>query len=257
MMDESFSYSDLVSYWECPRKLSYRKAGWRLPNPNFPILRGTYTHKGVAAKWSGEDPGAAIDEACADTLELLISSHIDDATPVQQAADDAKLFVSRYFNGKGKDIKPISVEESLYYIEGKYKLRGTPDCVGYLDGQLTVFDVKTGRDPNIRYLSHTGQADWYAYLWGVNHGELPALVSYEIISPNYITRHTRPPRVSQAQYFEEAMKNVALWDNEHLRQTPNYTYQCARCPYLPACHTLDEGGDEEEILLSKFYLEVQ
>ena len=142
-------------------------------------------------------------------------------------------------------------------VEGKYKLRGTPDCVGYLDGRLTVFDVKTGRDPNIRYLSHTGQADWYAYLWGVNHGELPALVSYEIISPNYINRHTRPPRVSQAQYFEEAMKNVALWDNEHLHQTPNYTYQCARCPYLQACHTLDEGGDEEEILLSKFYLEVQ
>ena len=60
----------------------------------------------------------------------------------EQISQAENSFLSWLEWGKGKDIKPILLETPL--VSEQYQYGGTPDFLGYLDGDIVLMDYKTG-----------------------------------------------------------------------------------------------------------------
>lgn len=73
----------------------------------------------------------------------------------------------RWFDGT--DFSPLAVEEHM--VSERHGFGGTPDCVAYLNGELSIFDIKTSAGI---YPDHLIQiCGGYSLLWEELHPDAP------------------------------------------------------------------------------------
>ena len=254
-----FHYSNLLTYWECPRKWHYQREGWQPYQLPDPMLRGLLADRGVAAAWRGEDIRGAIAAEVAVHLATVDSARLDNAATskdtIRNLGREAITMAQRYMEMLGRDLKPILVGTSVTKESAAGPILGTPDCVARHKRQRVLVELKTGHDPNPRMYSMTGQADFYAYLLGDI-----ALIYYDLISPTSVMRYQRPPRLDRGQYLFQQLEKLALhaiaasrFKEQAAVDQPRYGWWCARCPFLEACQARDDGADEEEVLLTTMW----
>jgi len=69
----STSYSDLSTYWSCPRLFGFKKLGYIPPTVSEPLATGSLTHIGIAAHFRGQDASAALNAALEDNYTAGVS----------------------------------------------------------------------------------------------------------------------------------------------------------------------------------------
>jgi len=244
-------YSALSTYWECPRRWWYEAQGWRpylLPDP---MLRGYLVDQGVAAAWRGGDLRGAITEKVVEQLDTLATARLkaEEAQRIKAVGQEALSMAQRYMQVLGKEVQPLLVGVGI----NLGLVTGTPDCVAMHKGERVLIELKTGQDPNPRMYSMTGQADFYAYLLGDIK-----LVYYDMVSPTSVNRYQRPPREDRGKYLFDTLTTFAMNLEAGAlltKEQPRYGWWCARCPFLEACQTHDDWGDDEEVLLCTMWRE--
>lgn len=85
---------------------------------------------------------------------------------------------------KRHDYKPIETEISL--ISEEHQFGGTIDCIGMIDGKLSIMDLKTGKEV---YEDHVIQIKAYERLWCENFPDHPIVGGYHIIRTGKETRN--------------------------------------------------------------------
>lgn len=89
----------------------------------------------------------------------LKDEEVDTDDYTQKQIDQAEnSYISWLEWRKGKDIKPLLIEEEL--VSEAHKYGGTPDLLAYIDGALVLSDYKTGGI----YIEHVLQGAAYANL---------------------------------------------------------------------------------------------
>lgn len=256
---EPFHYSDLLTYWECPRKWYYQREGWQPYTLPDAMLRGLLVDKGVAAAWRGEDMRLSIAQEIKVHLDTITSAQLDPSgvDTIRSIGREALSMAQQYMHVQGKDLQPLLIGTSISKASAAGPILGTPDCVAMHKGRRVLVELKTGHDPNPRQYSMTGQADFYAYLLGDIE-----LIYYDLVSPSSIMRHQRPPRMDRGKYLFQRLERLALHAQAATRfkeqaavNSPRYGWWCPRCPFMEACQTRDDGGDDEEVLLTTMWQE--
>lgn len=258
MTMHTMHYSDLITYWECPRRWWWEHQGWRPYRLPDAMLRGHLVDQGVAASWRGEDARVAVAMAVHDHILSCEGEHNDTVdihiATVRDLGKEALDMVARYMQHLGNTITPLLIGTTVTKITEDGAIAGTPDCVALDGNQRVLVELKTGHEPNPQMYSTTGQADYYAYLLGNID-----VIYYDLVGEKSILRYQRPPRLDRGAYlaretqtlqahfaFPGVAKLITL-------DQPKYTWRCGQCPFLQACQTRDDGGDEEEVLLSTMW----
>lgn len=233
-MIETYTWSDLQAYWQCPRAWAYRRLGFAVP-PSSAMLRGTIVHAALAAFWSGKSECEAM---------------VDIEAP-QELLLEASRLVDRYLQKYGKTAWDVEAVEKLFIDSSG--VGGHPDLVANwpLRGRI-VIDYKTSDHPDIDYLSASPQTDYYAVLIEAVTGKQVDFVFIDIISPEYITRIERKPRKDRGALMLYRLRELAGIELRDALDDPHFTYDCRRCPYLRACKAREEGGDDRAILEHNF-----
>lgn len=98
-------------------------------------------------------------------------------------------------------------------VSPKLKLAGTPDCIGYLDGKLTIIDWKTGK--NI-YYDALIQLAFYAIMFEEEFDikiEQIVLVNASLESPFKVYSTLKVAHLKQmARYVYKLYKSMAIYD---------------------------------------------
>ncbi len=250
-------WTELQTFWECPRAASYQFFGWRSPTAPHNMLRGLFAHAGVAAYWQGQNVQEAVGAAMLAHLEGVSGQGWADAAG--KAAREALEMVGRYAGQSHKDLVVEVVETPLVVPLGEGQdVHGTPDIVGTFKGQAIIVDLKTTDAPNIEALTHSGQLDYYAALWAMQGHPAVELVGWHILTPEMQTSLWRTPRPEVGKYIREWAETLARTSRATILDMwplmPQYTRRCFSCPYLSPCKTLDEGGDDQVVLNADFIL---
>ena len=260
MTTESLHYSSLLSYWECPREWHYQQQGWQPYQLPDPMLRGLLVDRGVAAAWRGEDIRTAIALEVGTHLAVVDSGKLGDALArkdkIRSLGKEAITMAQRYMEQLGKELQPILVGISVTKTSVAGPVAGTPDCVALHKDRRILVELKTGHDPNPTMYSMTGQADFYAYILGDIQ-----LIYYDLVSPTSVMRYQRPPRLDRGEYLFHTLERLALQARASIRfndtslsvDAPRYGWWCIKCPFLHPCQTRDDGGDDEEVLLTTMW----
>lgn len=100
-----------------------------------------------------------------------------------------------------------AIETELSLISEKHQFGGTLDCIAMINDELSILDVKTGKDI---YASQVVQITAYAHLWHENFPEHPLTGGYNII-------RTGKEMVSFVHYYYQEFPKA--WDVFlHLRE---------------------------------------
>ena len=219
---------------------------------NPAVLRGSYVHLALHAHWTGGDPAIAIAKAVLDLQSTLTTMRMEwpEKRTLQSIAGEALELSNRYLAHLGQELNVRLSEHNL--VVGN--VAGHPDAIADYQEQLVLVELKTSDYPNLQGLDHTGQADYYSWLWWMQTGSKIKLVLLDIISPEYITRLVRPPRMDKGAYIGMSVGKLERLerDMDAVMAWPHYGYWCNRCPFLKACNVRDAGGDDQEILLQEF-----
>lgn len=250
------TYRHIVAFWTCPRRLAYMLDGWENPEKPAPMMRGRYTHTGLAAHFRGQKPSAAVATALASEVDLLYpmtgEARARQYRLLQDAAAGAMELLERYISQYGSTLVPLFIEETIAVERDGRRFGGTPDLVALLDDALVVVEFKTGSTVHLDTLDTTGQGDYYCWLLEQVKGKAPSLLVLDVISPDYIVRHTRPPRLDQGRYIATWLQHLGTQMGPHLYNLPSYTFACATCPFRIPCKVRDQGGADIDILASQF-----
>ena len=249
------TYTDLTLYWQCPRRWGYHKQGWREVMTNPVVLRGSYVHLALHTHWTGGDPAVAVAKAVLDLQSTLTTMRMEwpEKRTLQSIAAEALDLTGRYLNHLGQELHVRLSEHNLVVGD----VGGHPDAIADYQEKLCLIELKTSDYLNLRGLDHTGQADYYAWLWWMQTGSHVALLLLDIISPEYITRLVRPPRLDKGAYMGLSIGKLTSWEGklDTVMEQPRYGFWCNRCPFLKACNIRDAGGDDQEVLMQDFLRE--
>lgn len=255
-----FSYSDLVEYWRCPRRFGYKAIGFKHIEVNETLIRGQLFHYGIAAYHRGEVTMPLslqpilnrMVDTIKDETEYVGANKLDEVKNVlEKALSEALTMLQRYLQYHAKTWMPLEVEERLYFGSAA----GTPDLIALQDKQLWLVDFKTtGRDaPDLRTYELSGQVDYYAYLYAAAKGRPISIVQYEVITPENVMSHQRPPRPERGRYMLTQVQLLALQSSTGLLNTPHFSWDCTRCPFFRPCMAREQGASDLDILLGGEY----
>lgn len=254
-MSELYTYSDVVQFWECPRQWAYRREGWQPLVWSKGMLRGHLIHRGIAAGLLGLNVQQAMKDAAEDyrdgiaTIRVPLTKELEE---VPKALQEAQDLTARYLRMHGLEFQPLYVEERLVVPPGH--IGGTPDAVVLHKDRVCILELKTGASPDMRALDHTGQPDYYAWVWGQLHPDRPiSYVLIDVITTEGIFRIERPPRIKAGEYIGKAAQNFQLRRTKDALETPHYGFWCRYCPFLLACSMRDTGGDDQTVLSELCY----
>ena len=247
---EVYTWSDLTSYWDCPRAWSYGRLGFRPAQMNDAIVRGSLVHAGIRAHWLQlpirDALAAAVQEGQEEQAKRLLPESLD--------------LINRYIAKYGQDIVPVAVDRLYLWpylvpVPALPVAGGHPDLVGFANGKLVIAEHKTAGNPDLPFLDHMQQVDWYALLVAEATQMTPQLVYIDVISPDYITRIERPPKLAQAQYVWYRLQELMTVSLKDARAEPHYGYHCRSCWFFKPCQTLDRGLSDRGILDSLFVVQ--
>lgn len=242
-----YTWSDLMAFWECPRAWSYGRMGFRPLEINDAMLNGSLVHAGIKAHWQRapirETMDAAVPEGAEEQAKRLLPQSLD--------------LVQRYIQKYGDSITPDSVDKLYTWRSGPegQRVGGHPDLVGWSAGKFIVAEHKTTTVPNLVFLDHLQQVDFYALLVANATGATPALVFIDVLSPEYITRIERPPRLEEAAYIFYQLNELMRWQPKEARLQPHYGYRCRTCWFFKPCHALDSGLNDRDVLDEHFLIQ--
>ena len=247
----STSYSDLSTYWSCPRLFGFKKLGYIPPTVSEPLATGSLTHIGIAAHFRGQDA----QQAMSDTLQENYSAGISKLSGAERyeyeetlskASARARELLKRYVAHWAKDYQPILVEPELELD----RVICHPDLIAHYKERRAVVDHKTSYHPDNRWYDLSGQVDLYAYI--LRATESADLVIYDVISEEGIFRHMRPPRLEAGRRLFEGcqeLNNKCSWESKadegfHLKtyflNEPHPDYTCpSRCSFFVPCWLLE------------------
>ena len=247
------TWNDLQEWWRCPRAWAYRQR-YEAPYRKQAMLRGSYIHRGAAAHYLGEDSEEAVraeHRTYTEGLRSIRSTPLErQLAEAEKALDEALPLLRRYIARQDPKEQAILVETTLRHGS----IGGTPDRLSILNEAQLLVDIKTGTSPNVEALDHEGQLDYYAWLVRAVHGLEVPLVAFDIVSPEWLYRHVRPPRFERGAYIASTLQTVALLEvqPEAALAAPYYTWECGKCPFLRPCRVRDAGGDDDEVLMENF-----
>ena len=249
MKEGLVTWSDIQTYWECPRKWSYRAAGWVNIESQLeaPLLRGSLIHQAVESYWQGDGIESGLAAGTRAALELAAKTRHEFgvlADEIAKLTKDAKSVAQRYVAKYGDRMVPLRSETLL----ALGKCGGTPDLVAQVDGLgLVLIDLKTSSN-NLHWnsLDHSGQLDYYAYLWNQPGAKPLDAVCYDAATPEYITRVSRKPRPAQGRYIYETGLGIQLLAGQQAHMNPHFRWTCGQCPYFKACKAFEHSGAEVE-----------
>lgn len=231
-------YSDLQTFWTCPRKLGFVKTGWHLAYQSEAITVGLLTHTGVFAALRGQDANRAMAEQA--RAIKAASGEKDIAKSVNDAYLRAVSLASRYLAGYAKDYEILAVEPELSLSS----VVCHPDLIVKFRGDLTIVDIKTSKQPDYRWYDISGQVDLYALVAESEYGEVVWCL-YDVVSDEGIYRHQRPPRRSQGIAMGNLCQTIGRETVESLLIRPQPHFDCpSRCQYFPACWLLTTDSRE-------------
>ena len=264
MKGNVYTYSDLVTAWKCPRAWSWYAQGYRQPLMPEAYLRGIFTHKAVAAHWMGQRPMDAIEVAYADYLEGVKSMRAENADALKDAGRAkavAEDLAARYISKFGESVAPAAVEELMSVPRSAdafetLRIGGTPDLVAIKpNSQRVLVNFKTTGNMYLKALDVTGQYDFYAYVWGETGRKPINAILFDVVSPEYITRVERPPRLERGRYLFEAARELSGMSLTWSQALPHFGHHCGSCEYMAPCSLYEDGGDPQERLMAEYAID--
>lgn len=239
----SYSFSDFSTAVQCLRKHKLIKIDQLKPDvPESADLNfGTAMHGAVQAELEGED-GEKVFDAYWNTLidKELQTSRFDH----EQLGLMGPVFVSKFRKFYKDKFKPKEMEKRLYSEYKGIKLEGTPDMVGYYEGELGVWDWKTAAYAYDKAKAQISvQLFLYAYLVMMNYPEL------DIKHVGYLVFDKSGPSIQRPIILPfEKNKMIAMMDDlvDYLKIVdaaevfPKNHNSCimgkAKCPFFNTCH---------------------
>ena len=253
-----FTYRDVQAAWECPRAWGYQRQGY-MPYVQPPaMVRGGFTHAGIAAALKGGTVRDGIAAAAADRIDVLAKGKLsnEEANATRELAKEAQKLADKYLGTLAVGLETISVEKRIRQVvagDGGFEpfvIGGTPDHIAKHEGRKVLVELKTGAG-DLRVIAHTGQGDFYAWLAGDVD-----LLYIDVINEDAIVRLSRPPRMAAGLYIANMLKELGRRAQEvDPRDHPKYGWWCGRCWFFEACTARDCHDDEEDILAQTCYLE--
>ena len=258
------SFTDLETFWECPRKLGFRKLGYSPASQNEAITTGSFVHEGLRAFFAG---GAfdinyahlAIDKA-KDKAILRVDKVADRErhqkliSQAVEASNRAYMLLSRYFTAYTGDYKGAIPEVEIGHLEVVCHV----DLIAEFEGELVIVDFKTSKSPDLRWYDFSGQCDLYAYvLWNCpeDTNRIPfdkkanpvSLIIYDIIANEGLFRHTRPPNLERGKRLFGQVSTLDNYEVSSLLGKPQYQWTCPRCQYFTPCYIAETGDMKQGI----------
>lgn len=168
----SYSYSDYSTAVQCLQKHKLVKIDKLKPDvPDSADLHmGTAMHGAIHAELEGDD-GVKVFEAYWNTLigQDLRTSRFDH----EQLGLMGPIFVSKFRKFYRDKFKPKVMETRLYGEYREVRLEGTPDFIGYYEGELGLWDWKTAAYSYDKEKAKISlQLALYAYLAMQNYPDL-------------------------------------------------------------------------------------
>jgi CRISPR/Cas system-associated exonuclease Cas4 (RecB family) len=256
------SYTDLQTFWTCPRQLGFRKLGYSLPVSPEPMQTGQFVHEGLrvffaSGAFDSEYAAQAINKAKDNAI--LIIDKVEDreqwakwSKQTNDAASRAHQLLNRYFNGYAGDYQKAIPEVELNHCKAVCHI----DLIAEFKGELAIVDFKTGKSPDMRWYDISGQCDLYAYiLWACpEQGNQPnrwivdrakanpvSLIIYDIISEEGLFRHIRRPNLDRGKRLFGQIDTLANLEISFLLGKPQYQWNCPRCEYWMPCYIMETG----------------
>jgi CRISPR/Cas system-associated exonuclease Cas4 (RecB family) len=256
------SYTDLQTFWTCPRQLGFRKLGYSLPVSPEPVQTGQFVHEGLRAFFAGgafdsEYAVEAINKAKEQAILRLDKvaereEHQKGISRAVEASNRALKLLSRYFQAYAGDYQSAIPEVELNH----YKTVCHIDLIAEFKGELAIVDFKTSKSPDMRWYDISGQCDLYAYiLWACpRQGNQPngwivdkakadsaSLIIYDIISEEGLFRHIRRPNLGRGKRLFGQIDTLANLEISFLLNKPQYQWNCPRCEYWMPCYIMETG----------------
>lgn len=257
------SWTDLTQFWECPRRLGFRKLGYKPVARNEAITTGSFVHEGLRAYFAGGafDVGYASEatsKARDEAVSLLdrIENREQKAKLLKQTREAhgrASKLLNRYLNSYANDYgEPLSEVEVNHakvvcHIDliAKFRAQGVTDKGQLVENELVIVDFKTSKSPDLRWYDFSGQCDMYAYvLWGnpkdtkrlpINTANPVSLIIYDIISEEGLFRHIRRPNLERGKRLFQQVDTLDNYETSHLLGKPQYQWSCPKCSYFLPC----------------------
>jgi hypothetical protein len=135
--------------------------------------------------------------------ELLISQSVNVSEGIVNDYGDAVCKRLMSFKDWHDNVRPevITTEYKLYHEDVPYS--GTPDIICYVNGKLSIVDIKTGAP----YPSHQLQLTCYKELWDAIFPEYPIEELYGLyLKDNWITKVS--PNFKKYKYDNETVQSV-------------------------------------------------
>ena len=228
-------YSDLHDFWTCPRLLGFRRLGYRPASHSEPITTGLLTHTSIFAYFRDQDEMKGI---------ITQANQIKRENP--EAAEELVKATLRAINLTRRYIATGAKEYRVLMVEPEITVGNVichPDLVVMFHDQLTILDIKTGKQPDYRWYDISGQCDLYAVIYEARYHKPIQMVAYDVISEEGIFRHQRPLRRSQGESLARACNKLAEWSIDQLLMEYHPEFDCPnRCSYFEACWLLTTGS---------------
>jgi hypothetical protein len=224
------SYTDLTTYWQCPRRFHFSNE-WEGLSGNEPVQVGILVHSALQASSRGED--------WHEPLKRFVVTD-DKATQVlKRATNLVSHYLKAYYN-----YVPLRAELEVV-AQGA---TGHIDLVAMFDDQLALIDYKTTTRPDVARYDMSGQLDYYAELYTMQFDRVPDLIVYEVISEEGFYRHSRTPNLRMGQTMFNQATNLAVYLQAAGRAAtlddPHYSTACGMCPFLKPCQLMSQDGEE-------------
>jgi CRISPR/Cas system-associated exonuclease Cas4 (RecB family) len=241
------SYTDLQTFWTCPRQLGFRKLGYSLPVSPEPMQTGQFVHEGLRAFFAGgacdseyavEAIGKAKDQAIL-RLDKVTEreEHLKAISRTVEASNRALKLLSRYFQAYAGDYQHAIPEVELNHC----KIVCHVDLLAEFKDELAIVDFKTSKSPDMRWYDISGQCDLYAYILDEAKGDSVSLIIYDIISEEGLFRHTRRPNLDRGKRLFRQIDTLANLEISFLLKKPQYQWNCPQCEYWMPCYIMETG----------------
>lgn len=247
------SYHDLLAYWRCPRAFALHRLGWEAPAQPQEMTRGQMTHAAITGHLLGLPIGAVLDMEVAKARGLaaqkLQGEDLNRAVArIEAARAEAQPLAARYVAVYAQDYEVVELAPEWYWPSGLAVAH--PDALARYHGSLGIVDWKTAGHPDALAYHISGQADWYAWLYGELHPrqEGIGLVLYEVITPEAVLRLEQPPQLRRGLYLATQMDRLHKEEGDWCLANPSYRFDCPKCDYIQPCWLMDTEGDYQHWL---------
>ena len=256
----SSSFTDLQTFWECPRRLGFRKLGYKPVASPVAVTTGQFVHEGLQAffiggaldsDWATQAVARARNEATLRIDRVTDKEmHSKFIRSTNEASDRALKLLSHYFDSYANDYRCPIPEVELKHANVICHV----DLLAEFKDELAVVDFKTTKSPDIRWYDFSGQCDVYSYVL-VEQKNLIGFIVYDIISEEGLFRHIRKPNLEKGKRLFRQISTLGNYTPKMLLGEPQCQWGCPQCDYFYPCWLWETGEPKGAVeYLTKNYV---